>query len=128
MLDFKNLHARVLHHVIDYTKEDFTKSGKTYDIVFNVVRQASFSGIMKSLNPRGCYLLTNPDGMFQMFRGLFTSILGSKKVVLEFAPEKSEDLVFLRELIEAGKLKSVIDRSYPLEEIAEAHKYVETDR
>jgi len=112
-------------HVIDYTKEDFTKRSETYDIIFNVVSKSSFSRIMKSLKQRGCYLLTNPSGLFQMVRGLLTSMISNKKVVLEFAGEKTEDLIFLKELIEAGKIKSVIDRRYPLEQIAEAHRYVE---
>jgi NADPH:quinone reductase-like Zn-dependent oxidoreductase len=113
-------------HVIDYTKEDFTKCGETYDIIFDVVCKSSFSRIMRSLKPNGRYLLTNPNGLLQMVRGLWTSIISSKKVILEFAGEKSEDLIFLKELVETGKIKSVIDRSYPLEQTAEAHRYVET--
>jgi 2-desacetyl-2-hydroxyethyl bacteriochlorophyllide A dehydrogenase len=112
-------------HVIDYAKEDFTKRDETYDIIFDVVCKSSFSRIIRSLKQNGRYLLTNPSGLLQMVRGLWTSIVSSKKVILEFAGEKSEDLIFLKELIEAGKIKSVIDRRYPLEQIAEAHRYVE---
>ncbi len=112
-------------HVIDYTKEDFTKNDETYDIIFDVVCKSSFSRIIRSLKQNGRYLLTNPSGLLQMVRGLLTSILSSKKVILEFAGEKSEDLIFLKELIEAGKIKSVIDRRYSLEQISEAHRYVE---
>lgn len=113
-------------HVIDYAKGDFTQSGETYDIIFDVVCRGSFSHIMRSLKQDGRYLLTNPRGLVQMIRGLWTSIIGSKKVILEFAGEKSEDSIFLKELVEAGKIKSVIDRRYPLEQTAEAHRYVET--
>jgi NADPH:quinone reductase-like Zn-dependent oxidoreductase len=113
-------------HVIDYTKEDFTKRDEAYDIIFDVVCKNSFSRIIRSLKQNGRYLLTNPSGLLQMVRGLWTSIISSKKVVFEFAGEKTEDLIFLKELVEAGKIKSVIDRRYPLEQIPEAHSYVET--
>ncbi|HUU62960.1 MAG TPA: NAD(P)-dependent alcohol dehydrogenase [Dehalococcoidia bacterium] len=112
--------------VIDYTKEDFTKSGQTYDIIFDTVGKSSFSRCKSSLKQRGVYLTTNP-GPSVYIQMLWTSMVGSKKVI--WAPtglmEKAEDLVFLKELIEEGKLKSIIDRSYPLEQIVEAHRYVE---
>ena len=110
--------------VIDYTKEDFTKSGETYDIIFDTVGKSSYSRSIKSLKNKGFYLLANP-GLLQMVRGLWTSVTSSKKVIFQFASEKTEDLIFLKELIEAGKIKSVIDRCYPLEQIVEAHQYVE---
>jgi len=88
--------------VIDYTKEDFGKSGQTYDIIFDTVGKSSFSRSIRSLKKKGIYL----------------SIKSSTS-------EKTEDLTFFKELIEAGKLKSVIDRRYPLEQIAEAHRYVD---
>ncbi len=110
-------------HVIDYTQEDFTKSG-TYDVIFDVVGKSSFSGIIRSLKQNGRYLMVNPR-LFKMVRGLWTSMISSKKVIFEFASYKSEDLIFLKELIEAGKIKSVIDRCYPLEQVAEAHRYVD---
>jgi NADPH:quinone reductase-like Zn-dependent oxidoreductase len=111
-------------HVIDYTSEDFTKSGKTYDVIFDVVGKGSFSGCIKSLKEGGFYLLGNP-GLSQQVRGLRTSRSG-KKVIGGTMSYKAEDLDFLKELIEAGKIRSVIDRRYPLERIAEAHKYVDT--
>ncbi len=111
--------------VIDYTQEDFTKSGQTYDVIFDVVGKSSFSGCMRSLKKEGIYLSANP-GLSQMVRGQWTSKTSSKKVIVGTVSYKTEDLIFLKELIEAGKLKSVIDRSYPLEQIAEAHRYVET--
>ena len=112
-------------HVIDYTQEDFTKSGETYDIIFDVVRKSSYSGCIRSLKKKGIYLQTN-HGLSRRVRGLWTSMTSSKKVISGTIPEKNEDLIYLKELIEAGNLKSVIDRRYPLEQIAEAHRYVET--
>ena len=112
-------------HVIDYTQEDFTKSGETYDVIFDVVGKSSFSGSIRSLKQNGRYLLANP-GLSQMVRGRWTSMTSSKKVISGAASGTTEDLIFLKELIEAGRLKPVIDRSYPLEQTAEAHRYVET--
>jgi NADPH:quinone reductase-like Zn-dependent oxidoreductase len=112
-------------HVIDYTQEDFTKSGETYDVISDVVGKTSFSRSMRSLKPNGRYLLANA-GLSRMVRGRWTSMTGSKKVILGAASYKPEDLIFLKELIEAGKIKPVIDRRYPLEQIAEAHRYVDT--
>jgi NADPH:quinone reductase-like Zn-dependent oxidoreductase len=109
-------------HVVDYSKEDFTKVGETYDVIFDVVGKSNFSDCMRSLDEGGFYLLGNP-GLSQMARGMWPS---SKKKVISGMSYRTEDLTFLRELIEAGKIKSVIDRRYPLEEIAEAHRYVET--
>ncbi len=106
--------------VIDYTKEDFTKSGETYDIIFDTVGKSSFSDCKKSLKKKGFYLETVMK-LSHLVRGLWSSI----KVIGGGAKEKAEDLNFLRELIEAGELKSAIDRRYTLEKIAEAHGYVD---
>jgi NADPH:quinone reductase-like Zn-dependent oxidoreductase len=111
--------------VIDYTQEDFTDSGKLYDFILDVVSKASFSGSLRSLKGNGRYLIANP-GLLQMIRGRWTSMTISKRVIFGAATQKTEDLIYLKELIEAGKLKSVIDRRYPLEQIPEAHRYVET--
>jgi NADPH:quinone reductase-like Zn-dependent oxidoreductase len=108
------------HKVIDYTKEDFTKNGQTYDIIFDAVMKTSFSQSKSSLSPKGVFITVD----YPLLQALWTSIAGSRKVVFGIA-NRIEDLVFLRELIEAGKLKSVIDKSYPLEQAAEAHRYVE---
>jgi NADPH:quinone reductase-like Zn-dependent oxidoreductase len=88
--------------VIDYTKEDFTKGDETYDAIFDAVGKSSFSRSKRSLKKKGFYLSVN-----------------------SLTSPKTEDLIFLKELIEAGKIRSVIDRRYPLEQIAEAHRYVE---
>ena len=111
-------------HVIDYTQEDFTEKGEIYDVIFDVVGMISFSRSERALKQNGTYLLANPTS--QMVRGLWTRMTSSKKVIMETASGTIEDLIFLRELIEAGKIKTVIDRRYPLEQIPEAHRYVET--
>jgi len=110
--------------VIDYTTDDFTKNGETYDVIFDIVGKSPFSGSIRSLKENGCYLLANP-GLSQMVRGKWITITSSKKVIVGGASQKTEDLIFLKELIEAGKLKSVIDRRYSLEQIVEAHRYVD---
>jgi len=135
-------------HVIDYTKEDFTKSGEAYDVIFDVVGKSSFSRSIRALKQNGRYLLANPR-IPQMVRAPWISVTSSKKVIMQAASGTLEDLNFLKKLIKkkvimqaasgtledlnflkklikAGKIKSVIDRTYPLEQIAEAHRYVET--
>jgi NADPH:quinone reductase-like Zn-dependent oxidoreductase len=111
--------------VIDYTKEDFTQSGKTYNIIFDTVGKSSFSGCLSSLKKNGLYLRAVHINLLPIIRGLWTSITSSKKVIGGVAMERKEDLIFLKELIESGRIKSVIDRHYPLEQTAEAHRYVE---
>jgi len=110
--------------VIDYTKEDFTKRGETYDIIYDTVGKTSFSHCKSSLKQKGFYLAAVLD-LSLIVQMLWTSMIGSKKVIGGVISEKPEDLIFLKELIEAGKIKSVIDRRYPLEQIAEAHSYVD---
>ena len=111
--------------VIDYTQENFTKNGETYDVVFDVVGKSSFSGCISSLKKNGFYLIANPK-LSLIIRGIWTSKTSSKNVITGLPKQRVEDLIYLRELIKAGKLKSVIDRRYPLEQTAEAHRYVET--
>jgi len=110
--------------VIDYTKEDFTQSGETYDLIFDILGKSSFSRCKSSLKQNGRYLLASFK-MKQLFQMLWTSMIGSKKVICALAIDKQEDLFFIKDLIEAGKIKSVIDRRYPLEQTAEAHRYIE---
>ncbi len=116
--------------VIDYTKEDFTKTGQTYDIIFDTVGKSSFSRCKSSLKQRGVYL-TTVVGLVDLLQVLWTSMVGSKKAKfatagLRPASDMTKDLILTRELMEAGKLKPVIDRRYPLEQMVEAHRYVET--
>ncbi len=110
--------------VIDYTKEDFAESGETYDIVFDTVGKSSFSSCMKSLKEDGFLLMANP-GLSEMVRGRWAAKSSSKKVIGGTASNPPEDLTFIKELVEAGKLRPVIDRRYPLEQIVEAHRYVD---
>lgn len=112
-------------HVIDYTQEDFSRSGVTYDVIFDVMGKASFSGAMKSLKSGGRYLLVNA-GLSQMVRGRWATMSSSKKVIFGTGAQATEDLEFLKSLIEAGKLIPVIDRVYPLDQTPEAHRYVDT--
>jgi len=111
-------------NVIDYTKEDFTKNGQTYDVIFHTGRRSSFSRCKRSLNKNGRYLLAvfKEKELFQM---LWSKMRGGRKVICGMASQKTEDLIFLKELIEAGKIKAVIDKTYSLEQIVEAHRYVE---
>ncbi len=114
--------------VIDYTQADFTRSGETYDVIFDVVGKSSFSRSVRALTHHGRYLLGN-SRLSQMVRGLWTSRRSSKTVIVwkaRTASEYTEDFKFLTELIEAGKILSVLDRCYPLEQTAEAHRYVDT--
>lgn len=111
--------------VIDYTKDDFTRNGETYDLIFDILGRSSFSRLKGSLKPNGIYLLASYK-MKQLFQMFWTSMFGGRKVICAMASEKSEDLVFIKELVEAGKVKTVIDRCYPLEQAAEAHRYVES--
>jgi len=110
--------------VIDYTREDFTRSGETYDLIFDILGKSSFSSCQSSLKPNGVYLLASFK-MKQLFQMLWTSLKGGKKVICALSSESSEDLVFIKKLVEEGKLKSIIDKCYPLEQTAEAHRYVE---
>lgn len=114
--------------VIDYTKEDFNIGGEKWDIIFDIVAgKTSFSRYKKSLNPKGYYLAV-AGGLKDMMLMIWTSITGGKKVIFGggTACEKKENLVFLKELIETGKLKPIVDRSFPLEQIVDAHRYVES--
>jgi NADPH:quinone reductase-like Zn-dependent oxidoreductase len=110
--------------VIDYTRQDFTKDGRTYDVIFDAVGKLAFSRCRNSLKPGGVFLPT--DGMRNLLLTAWTARIGDRKVVFDIPPKfTKKDVIFLRELMEAGKYRAVIDRRYPLERVVEAAKYVE---
>ncbi len=111
-------------HVIDYEKEDFTRSGETYDVIIDVIGKSPFSRSVRALKPNGRYILGNPS-ISARLRARWTPMTSGKKVSVALAPYKSEYYTFLKEQIETGKLKPVIDRRYPLEQVPEAQRYVE---
>lgn len=110
--------------VIDYTQEDFTKSGETYDIIFDAVGKTTFAQCQNALKRNGSYLHTVM--VLPEVQGWWYALTTGKKVIGGTAVPRREALVFLKELVETGRLKVVIDRCYPLEQIVEAHCYVET--
>jgi len=115
--------------VIDYTAGDFTKSGATYDFVFDAVGKSSFARCKRLLKPGGTYIATDLGFLWQVpFLMLWTSRFGDKKAILAIPKESKKNITLFTELIAAGELRAVIDRRYPLEQIAEAHRYVETER
>ena len=113
------------HQVIDYTCDDFTRNGETYDLIMDILGKSSFSRCKKSLTPDGRYLLVSFK-MRQLFQMLWTSLIGGKKVICALAMDKQEDLMHIKQLVEAGTIKPFHDRSYTLQETAEAHRYVES--
>jgi len=112
-------------HVVDYEREDYTTNGETYDVIFDVVGKSPFPRCMGSINENGSYLTANPKRHHKA-QGRRISRKTSKTVVTGFTIQRTEDLIFLKGLIEEGKIRSVIDRRYPLEQTAEAHRYVDT--
>ena len=110
--------------VIDYTQEDFTQRGETYDLIVDILGKSSFSRCKSALKQDGRYLLASFK-MKQLFQMLWTKIRGGKRVICAIAPASTEDLIAVKELIVAGKIKAVIDKRFPLEKTAEAHRYVE---
>jgi len=113
------------NHVIDYTKEDYTKQSESYDLIIDVVGRHGVSRRLKLLKPDGFYFLAYA-GLSHILLSLWTSVTSKKKFKIESSSQKKEDLMFLKEQLEAGKLKPVIDKSYPMKQIPEAHRYVET--
>jgi NADPH:quinone reductase-like Zn-dependent oxidoreductase len=111
--------------VIDYTQEDFTKSGETYDVIFDTIGKSSMSGCKRSLNKKGIYLVAVNLQLLRILGALWIRISSRKKVKGGVASFTTDNLNFLKELLEAGEIKSVIDRTYPLEQTAEAHRYVD---
>lgn len=111
--------------VIDYTQADFTQRGETYDVIFDVIGKSHFSRSIEALNDGGRYLIANPR-LGKMLRAGRTTRRTGKQVIFEQSNPNVEDLNHLKGLIEAEKLKTIVDRSYPLEQTAEAHRYVES--
>jgi len=114
-------------HFVDYAAEDFTRSGQTWDVIFNMVAGASYSACVNVLKPGGRYVMGNPR-LIDMVRSVLTSRLTDKTVLFAFAGEKEKELLELRDMIEAGRIKPVIDRVYPMEQAAEAHRRVESEQ
>jgi NADPH:quinone reductase-like Zn-dependent oxidoreductase len=113
--------------VIDYTQEDFTRNGETYDVIFDAVGKHTFRRCKGSLTAGGVFLPS--DGLYNIIRAALTTRSKDKRVVFDVPPRYTKaDVVFLKELIEAGKYRAVIDRTYPLEQVVEATRYVETGR
>lgn len=111
-------------HVIDYTKEDFTQNAQKYDVIFDILGRSSFAGVKNSLTAQGRYLLASfkTPQLWQMF---MTSMTSGAKVICGLAFESTTDLLHIKELVEAGKIRAVIDRCFPLAQVADAHRYVE---
>ena len=114
-------------HFIDYTKDDFTESDQTFDVIFSVVMNRSYSKCVNVLKPNGRYLLANPR-LIDMLRAVVTSKFTDKTTIFAFAGEKKEELQTLSEMIESGKIRAIVDRIYSFEQAAEAHRRVETEQ
>jgi NADPH:quinone reductase-like Zn-dependent oxidoreductase len=113
--------------VIDYEKEDFTLVNEKFDFIFDAVGKSSFGKCRPLLKDKGIYISTElGKGGQNPFLALITPVLGGKKLMFPLPSIKKEDIVFLKELVEKGKFKPLIDRVYPLEELVDATKYVET--
>ena len=112
-------------HVVDYTKEDFTRNGQTYNVILDTIGKSPFSRSLRSLKENGIYLNANP-GLFGGIWMRWFSKNGGKRVITWTAGYTTSNLLALKELVEAGTIKPVIDRTYPLEQTAEAHRYVDT--
>ena len=111
--------------VVDYAQEDFTAGSETYDVIFDVVRNTPSAPMVRLLAANGCLLMANP-GFLQIVRARWAARGSDKRVSFVGASGTSEELAYLRELVEAGELRPVVDRSFPLEQMAEAHRYAET--
>ena len=114
-------------HFFDYSKEDFTKSAQTYDVIFSMVAKSSYSGCIKVLKPKGRYLMANPR-LSDMLRSVLTSKFTDKTAIFAFAGETEEELLALKKMIEESKIRSVVDKVYSFEQAAEAHRRVETEQ
>jgi NADPH:quinone reductase-like Zn-dependent oxidoreductase len=114
-------------HFIDYTKENFAAMGRTYDVIFDMVAGSSYTACIKTLSPNGRYLSGNPR-LSVMIRSVFTTRFTNKTARFAFAGETKADLLILKEMIEDGRINSIVDRVYPMEQAADAHSRVETEQ
>jgi NADPH:quinone reductase-like Zn-dependent oxidoreductase len=117
-------------HVLDYTRDDFLNNGETYDVIFDVVGNRSLPDILKRLRPGGCYATAVPR-ISQILRSQWTAWTGGKRIafwVPRTAGRHAEDFAFLRRLVEAGSVRAIVDRCFPLEQAAEAHRYIAQGR
>ena len=125
--DFELLKSLGADKVIDYTKEEFTENKQKYDVVIDAVGKSSFFRCRKILKPKGIYISTElGDWSQNIFLALLTPLFGAKKVLFPIPKDTKEDIVLLKELMEAGKYKAVIDRIYTFEQLIEATRFVET--
>jgi len=114
-------------HFFDYAKQHFAESGIRYDVIFSMVAKSSFSDCIRSLNPGGRYVLANPK-IQDMLRSVLTSVFSDKKVYFAFAKETEEELLALKQMIEQGEISPVVDKVYPMQQAADAHRRVETEQ
>ncbi|MCJ8314815.1 MAG: NAD(P)-dependent alcohol dehydrogenase [Saccharospirillaceae bacterium] len=114
-------------HFIDYNKNDFTKSGKSYDVIFDMVSGNSYSACVNTLKPKGCYLMANPR-LSDMLRSVITSNFTHKNVIFAFAGEKEAELLELKQMIEQEKIEAIVDKVYPMDQVVQAHRRVETEQ
>ncbi|MGD8911802.1 MAG: NAD(P)-dependent alcohol dehydrogenase [Candidatus Thiodiazotropha sp.] len=114
-------------HFIDYTRQDFTEGGQTYDVIFSMVAKTPFTKCMNLLNPKGRYLIANPR-IADMLRSFMVSLFSDKQAIFAFARETKNELNILKEMIEEGKIGPTVDRIYVIEKAAEAHRRVETEQ
>jgi NADPH:quinone reductase-like Zn-dependent oxidoreductase len=114
-------------HFVDYSKEDFSARGKTYDVIFDMVPGSSYTACIKLLKPCGRYLSGNPRFSF-MLRSVFTTRFTDKTVRFAFAPESTDGLLALKKMIEHEKIRSIVDRVFPMDQVAKAHHLVETEQ
>jgi NADPH:quinone reductase-like Zn-dependent oxidoreductase len=111
---------------VDYVKEDFAASGETYDVILSMVAASSYSACIKALNPDGRYLMANPR-ISDMVRSVFTTRFTNKVAKFAFARETKEELTALKEMVEDRKIVSIVDKVYPMEQAADAHRRVEAE-
>ncbi len=121
------LRAIGVDHFIDYTQSDFTKNGQIYDVIFNMVASASFSRCIASLSPMGRYVMGNPR-MSDMLRSALVSRFSGRKAIFAFAGETKKELYTVKQMIEEGRIRSIVDRVFSIEQAAEAHRRVETEQ